>query len=69
MKAAELLPDVTNQYISLIPNCYLLVTWPDCQEYMDCNWFESEAILEVEGRFGGSAYFIPINRILNINDL
>ncbi len=42
---------------------YTLVMWPQSQDYMGENWFENEAILEVECKFGLAAYFIPTNRI------
>jgi len=38
---------------------YSVVTWPDVQELMEEPWFREEAILDVEGKFGDSAYFIP----------
>jgi len=43
-------------------NMYILVLWPDSQEYMDKEWFQDEAILETAGKFGSSAYFIPLAR-------
>lgn len=47
-----------------LKTAYVIVTWPDSQELMEENWFEEEAILDVEGEFGSSAYFIPLNRAL-----
>lgn len=47
-----------------IEDTYTLVTWPDVQELMDEEWFEEEAVLEVEGKFGSSAYFVPTKRLL-----
>lgn len=44
-------------------NLYVLVQWPESQEFMEEEWFEKEAILEVEGRFGSGAYFIPAKRL------
>lgn len=49
---------------SAIEDTYTLVTWPDVQELMDEEWFEEEAVLEVEGKFGSSAYFVPTKRLL-----
>jgi len=46
-------------------NLYVLIVWPDSQELMEEDWFEEEAILETEGKFGSSAYFIPYKRISN----
>lgn len=50
---------------SLLLNTYTVVEWPDSQAYMDQEWFENEAILDVDAKFGSSAYFIPTNRILD----
>lgn len=44
-------------------NIYVLVRWPDVQDYMDYDWFVEEAVLHPEI---SSAYFIPINRIHKI---
>ncbi len=45
---------------------YILVPWPECQEYMEYQWFYNEAILAVgaEDKVGTSAYFIPERRIV-----
>lgn len=40
------------------PTYYVLVEWPDSQDYMDEEWFDDEAYLSE-----GSAYFIPLNRL------
>ena len=47
---------------------YILVPWPESQEYMDEDWFDEEAILAlgIEESVGSSAYFIPATRILNL---
>lgn len=42
---------------------YVLIQWPDSQMLMEEPWFEEEAILELEGRFGPSAYFVPVSRL------
>ena len=41
---------------------YVLVPWPECQDYMNEQWFYDEAILAVgaEDRVG----FIPAHRIV-----
>lgn len=45
---------------------YILVTWPDSQDYMELSWFRKEAFLanptEDNIDIGSSAYFIPIIR-------
>ena len=45
---------------------YILVPWPESQEYMEEQWFYDEAILAIgaEEKVGCSAYFIPVHRIL-----
>lgn len=45
---------------------YILVRWPESQEYMDEQWFYNEAILALgaEESVGSSAYFIPASRII-----
>ena len=44
---------------------YILVKWPESQEYMDKKWFNAEAILASghETSTGYAAYFIPISLI------
>ena len=45
---------------------YVLVPWPECQEFMEEQWFYDEAVLAVgaEEKVGTSAYFIPERRIV-----
>lgn len=45
---------------------YVLVRWPESQNFMECDWFRDEAILALghEDKTGSSAYFIPEERIL-----
>jgi hypothetical protein len=45
---------------------YVLVPWPECQDFMEEQWFYDEAILAVgaEEKVGASAYFIPERRII-----
>ena len=47
---------------------YILVPWPEFQEYMEEDWFYDKAILAVgaEEKVGSSAYFIPAHRILGL---
>ncbi len=44
---------------------YVLVPWPEVQEYMEYQWFYYEAIIAVgaEDRVVTSAYFIPERRV------
>lgn len=42
----------------------VLVPWPQSQEFMDEEWFLEEADLADPERFGSSAYYVPLNRIL-----
>lgn len=45
---------------------YVLVSWPDCQEYMHQEWWKKEAILDVDMKTGGSsAYLVPYTRWLH----
>lgn len=52
-------------------NVYILIEWPDSQEYMEEEWFEEEAILATPHEDGSlsSAYFIPKNRYDNMTKL
>ena len=53
-----------NTFLSFAVDSYVLVQWPESQEYMDEDWFDEEAVLDVEGKFGSSAYFVPLKRLL-----
>ena len=45
---------------SVMSGAYLLIQWPDSQDYMDKDWFDSEGI------FGNdSSVFVPLQRILD----
>lgn len=47
---------------------YILVLWPESQEFMDEEWFEEEALLAntLSQKFDmHSAYLIPESRIIN----
>jgi hypothetical protein len=41
-------------------NFYVLVHWPEVQDFMSEDWFENEAVLHFEE---SSAYFMPVERI------
>lgn len=57
----EEFPNVHN-YLDMAKNAYVLVQWPESQEYMEGNdWFEEEAILNINEP---AAYFIPIKRLI-----
>lgn len=45
-------------------NVYILVEWPDSQEFMEEEWFKEEAVLAQHDSIGSSAYFIPAERYL-----
>ncbi len=55
------------KYIDSIMNedLYVLVRWPESQNFMEEEWFEDEAILALgnEDMTGSSAYFIPTHRL------
>ena len=59
----EEINDVNND-ILVIKDSYCIIPFPDVQEYMEEDWFNEEAMLEVEGKFGPSAYFIPIKYLI-----
>jgi len=46
---------------------YVLVQWPESQVIMDYGWFDDEASLADFDKFGGSAYFIPQSRWLELH--
>jgi hypothetical protein len=48
-------------------NTYILVQWPESQDYMEEEWFNEEAILALgsEETTGSSTYFIPEERLIN----
>ena len=58
------------QDVGILLDCmrtgYVLVEWPDSQDYMEEEWFEEEPILALgsEDTTGSAAYFIPIKRII-----
>lgn len=59
-------PEPVKDLLEACNNGYLLIEWPESQEFMDKDWFEEEAILALgaEEKTGGSAYFIPIRRVI-----
>jgi len=48
---------------------YQLVQWPDSQVFMDAEWFDKECSLADFDKFGSSAYFIPVDRIRDQEDI
>lgn len=55
-----------NNLLEAAEEGYVLVQWPESQDYMEEEWFDEEAILVLgsEDKTGSSAYFIPIKRIV-----
>jgi hypothetical protein len=53
--------------LDLVDDAYVHVEWPHSQEYMEQDWFEEEAVLDVDGSVG-SSYFIPLARVLELQD-
>lgn len=47
---------------------YVVVTWPEIQDYMHFDWFDKECYLINDSKgqddFGSSAYFIPTSRLI-----
>ena len=55
--------DITT-LLAVLPDTYILVEWPESQELMEEEWFDDEAVLDVDCKFGDSAYFVPLKRVL-----
>lgn len=53
---------------NVIDSLFVVVQWPDVQELMEESWFREEAILinDEKGldKFGSSAYFVPVIRLI-----
>lgn len=62
------IPPEAQNLLNQLDSAYIVVAWPESQELMDEEWFDEEAILDVDGKFGDSAYFIPLKRILYKNN-
>lgn len=56
--------DAINNLLNYARDGYCLVQWDESQKYMEEEWFQEEAILDIEEKFGPSAYFIPIKRLI-----
>lgn len=58
--------ELVNNLLNATEEGYVLVEWPDSQDYMEEEWFEEEAILALgaEDKTGSSAYFVPIKRVM-----
>lgn len=48
-----------NPLLEYIENSYVLIYWPESQDFMEEEWFNKEAILSEN-----SSYFIPVKRLL-----
>lgn len=46
-------------FLSLSEEAYVLIEWPEVQDYMEESWFDEEAKLSE-----GSSYFIPLKRLI-----
>lgn len=59
-------PKEANNLLNNVGDSYILVQWPQSQEFMEEDWFQDEAILALgsEEKTGSSAYFIPLKRII-----
>jgi len=55
--------ETKDMLLSIIKDSYTIVEWPDSQDLMEKEWFQAEAILDVEAVFGSSAYFVPTWRL------
>ena len=58
--------DKVYKFLDTALSSYVLVKWPECQNFMEEEWFDKESILALgsEDITGSSAYFIPIQRII-----
>ena len=43
---------------------YVLIEWPDSQDYMGQEWFQKEAILNNDDEVLSASYFIPENKYI-----
>ena len=59
-------PKEVNTLLTNVPDAYVLVQWPNSQDYMEEEWFDEESIFALgsEDKTGGSAYFIPLKRVI-----
>ena len=57
-------PKEVESLLNTIDDTYVLIQWPESQELMDEDWFDEESSLADFDKFGSSAYFIPLKRIL-----
>ena len=59
-------PTEVSTLLSNMEDSYVLVQWPESQEYMEEDWFDDEALFcgGSEDKTGSSAYFRPIKRII-----
>ena len=48
---------------TMLEDTYTVVTWPEVQDLMEAAWFDEEAVLDVDCKFGDSAYLIPTHRL------
>jgi len=56
--------NTVNTALDLFRESYILVMWPESQELMEEPWFDDEAVLDVNCKFGSSAYFIPAKYLI-----
>ena len=50
--------------LDILSESYVIVPWPESQELMEQPWFQEEAVLDVECKFGSSAYFVPAKYLI-----
>ena len=55
---------IISDLLNTLEISYVAVDWPDFQDYMNEEWFQHEAILDIEAKLGHYTYLIPINRLL-----
>lgn len=56
----ELFDNEENMHLGKEPmEGYTLIEWPEVQYYMDEDWFDDEAFLDMSEQYGDCAYWIP----------
>lgn len=56
--------ELVHRLLAMLPNAYVVVEWPESQELMEEEWFDNEAVFDIDCKFGHSAYLVPLKRVL-----
>jgi hypothetical protein len=63
--------DISREATMKMEGIYFLVKWPESQLLMDEDWFDKEchlAEMEKDPEIGNSAYFIPVKRMIILEE-